>query len=251
LQTAQDAKARQVLAGLPAVAARFDPAAIGGAAPGSAGVFALAAIPARYALERRAWTEMVALQPQPSRFPYAEAMIHFARALGAAHQKDAATARAAITELTQIRDRLTQAGEGYWAGQVDIQRRGATAWLALAEGKTDEAVAEMQTAARAEDATDKNAVTPGPLAPARELLGDMFLDLKRPADALREYEATLKKEPNRFRTLFGAAQAAKAAGNSAAAQRYYQDLVKICGKADAPIRPELAEARRVTRTAGP
>ena len=244
LQTAQDRKAKQVLDSLPEVAARFDPTAIGGAAPGSAGVFALAAIPARYMLERRAWTEAAALQPQSSRFPYAEAMIHFARALAASHQKDTAGANAAIAELARIRDRLAESGESYWSEQVEIQRRGAGAWLALAEGRADEAVSEMRTAAEREGATEKNAVTPGPLAPARELLGDMLLELKRPADALREYEATLKKEPNRFRAVYGAAGAASMAGDRTTARRYYQMLVRLCGKADTPARSELAQARQ-------
>ena len=245
LQTAQDRKAKQVLDSLPEVAARFDPTAIGGAAPGSAGVFALAAIPARYMLERRAWTDAAALQPQPSRFPYAEAMIHFARALGASHQKDTAGATAAIAELARIRNQLAESGESYWSEQVEIQRRGAAAWLALAEGRADEAVSEMRTAADREDATEKNAVTPGPLAPARELLGDMLLELKRPADALREYDATLRKEPNRFRALYGAAEAASMAGDRATAQRHYQTLVRICSKADAPARSELARAQQL------
>jgi len=243
LQTAQDRAAKQVLDSLPSVAARFDPEAIGGAAPGSAGVFALAAIPARYALERRDWTAAAALEPHPSRFPYAEAMIYFARALGAAHAKDLSAARSAIDSLQQIRERLAQSGEAYWAEQVEIQRRGATAWLALAEGRADEAAAEMRTAAAREDATDKSAVTPGPLAPARELLGDLLVELGRPADALTEYEATLKKEPNRFRSLVGAARAAKMAKNDGAARRYYETLVKMCVKADSPPRAELAEAR--------
>ena len=252
LQTAQDGAAKRMLDSLPEVAARFDPDAIGGAAPGSAGIFALAAIPARYALERRAWTEAARLEPRPSRFPYADAMIYFARALGAAHANDRAAAQSAIDTLEQLRDQLAKAGESYWAGQVDIQRRGATAWAAFAEGRADEAVTEMRTAADREDATDKSAVTPGPLAPARELLGDLLLELKRPADALREYETTLKKEPNRFRTLYGAARAASMAGNDVAARRYYQELVKICAKADGPARPELTEARRfVSRRGAP
>jgi tetratricopeptide (TPR) repeat protein len=201
-------------------------------------------------LERRAWTEAGALKPQPSRFPYTQAMIHFARALGAAQQKDAAAAKTGIAELARIREQLDQSGESYWSEQVEIQRRGAIAWLALAEGRAGEAVSEMQTAAQLEDATEKSAVTPGPLAPARELLGDLLLQLKRPADALREYEATLRKEPNRFRSLYGAAQAASMAGDAVTARRHYQALLKICAKADTPARPELDQARRfVTRPA--
>jgi hypothetical protein len=244
LQTAQDAAAKRVLDSLGEVASRFDPDAVGSAAPGSAGVFALAAIPARYAVERRAWAEAARLEARPSRFPYAEAMTYFARALGAAHTGDTATARSAVEALGQIRDRLTQAREDYWAEQVEIERQGAAAWLAWAEGRTSDALAGMGAAADREDRTDKNAVTPGPIAPARELLGDMLLEMKQPAQALREFEATLKKEPNRFRALHGAAQAARLAGNAALARRYNAQLLKVSERGDKPGRPELVAARR-------
>jgi len=170
-------------------------------------------------------------------------MTYFARALGAAHTKNAAGGRTAIASLESIRAGLAQSGEAYWAEQVEIQRRGSIAWVAFAEGRSEEALTEMRAATAREDATEKSAVTPGPLAPARELLGDLLMELKRPADAFAEYEATLKKEPNRFRTLVGAARAARAANNDVAARRYYDALVKMCEKADSPARPELAEAR--------
>lgn len=244
LQTAQDAAARRLVDSLPAIAKRFDPAAVRSAAPGSAGVFALAAMPARYTLERGAWVDAAKLEPHPSQFPYAEAMTYFARALGAARTGDTATARSAVDALQQIRDRLIKANEGYWAEQVDIERQGASAWLALAEGRKADALAQMRAAAEREDGTDKNAVTPGPLAPARELLGEMLLQLNDPAQALKEFEATLKKEPNRFRTVFGAAQAALKVGDRAAARRYYETLRTICERADKPGRPDLEEARK-------
>src|SRR6185503_13847366 len=114
----------------------------------------------------------------------------------------------------------------------------------LADGRGGAAVEAMRAAADREDATEKNAVTPGPLAPARELLADMYLDLKQPARALAEYEAVLKKEPNRFRAVFGAGHAAALLGNRAVATRYFDQLIRICARADAPPRPELAEARR-------
>jgi Tfp pilus assembly protein PilF len=101
----------------------------------------------------------------------------------------------------------------------------------------------MRSAAEAEDGTEKNAVTPGPLAPARELLGEMLLQTHEPALALKEFQATLKKEPNRFRAMYGAAHAAQMAGDHATAKTYYEQLLKICVKADQPGRPELAEAR--------
>jgi hypothetical protein len=244
LQTAQDAAARRLLDSLPGIAASFNPAAIGSAAPGSAGVFALAAMPARYALERGAWAEAAALEPHPSRFPYTEAITYFARALGAARTGDQAMVRSAIDALQQIRDRLAQANEGYWAEQVEIQRRGATAWLALMAGRTSDALAEMRAAAEQEDGTEKSAVTPGPIAPARELLGEMLLQTKEPAQALKEFEATLKKEPNRFRALYGAAVAAERSGNKTLANQYHAELLKMCARADKPGRRELVEIAR-------
>jgi tetratricopeptide (TPR) repeat protein len=247
LQIAQDQHARRLLDALPEVESRFDPEAIGSAAPGSAGVFALAAIPARYALERGAWADAAKLQPHPSKYPYTEALTYFARAFGAARIGDVATVRSAIEALQRIEQELTAAKERYWAEQAQIQRRAATAWLAFAEHREPEAVAEMREAATLEDATEKAAVTPGPLAPAREQLGEMLLLMKQPAAARKEFEATLKREPNRFRAVYGAAHAASLAGDRAAARRYYAQLLKICASADTPDRPELVEARRGVR----
>jgi len=197
LQLGKDSDAKAILNGLPALAARFDPNAITGAAPGSAGVFALAAIPARWVLERSAWAEAAALEPKPSAYPYTEAMTYFARSLGASHTGDVAKAKIAIDSLASIQQRLSAKGEGYWAEQVAIQGLAAQAWLDLAEKRENEALMHMREAVMREDATEKSAVTPGPLAPARELLGDMLMELNRPAEAKAEYRATLRKEPNR------------------------------------------------------
>jgi tetratricopeptide (TPR) repeat protein len=243
LQTGQNAAARKLLEGLPEVRARFNPDAIGSAAPGSAGVFALAAIPARYALERGAWADAVKLEARPSRYLYPEALTHFARALGAARSGDAATARTAIDMLQTIQDQLSQQKEAYWAEQTEIQRRSASAWLALLEGNKEDALAGMRHAAALEDGSEKAAVTPGPLAPSRELLGEMLLQLDRPQEALDEFERTLQREPNRFRTIYGAARAASLAGNALKARSYYELLLKICAGADGQSRPELVEAR--------
>jgi hypothetical protein len=191
----RDAKA--ILGGLPALAARFDPDAVTGAAPGSAGIFALAAIPARWALERRAWAEAAAIVPASTSVPYADAISWFARALGASHTGDTARARAAIDSLNVIQKRLAASAEPYWAEQVAIQSLGAQAWLALAEHRDSLALATMREAARREDATDKSAVTPGPLAPARELLGDMLVAMGHKKEARAEYQATLTREPGR------------------------------------------------------
>jgi len=189
-----------------------------------------------------------ALAPSaPSKFPYTEAMTYFARALGATHTGALDDARKSIAALQDISARLAQANEAYWAEQVSIQHDGAAAFLALAEGHADAAVAQMRAAAVREDATEKSAVTPGPIAPARELLGDMLLELKRPADALKEFQATLTKEPNRFRAAYGAAKSASLAGDTANAKKYYAQLLKICERADNPGRPELDEARKAVR----
>jgi len=227
LQMRRDSAARALIARIPELAARFDPAVARGAAPGSAGVFALAAMPARYALERGEWAEAAALEPTTSAFPYAEALTHFARALGAAHTGDTASARRSIDSLEAIRVRLDAAHEAYWAEQVAIERLGAQAWLELSLGRQDSALVLMKQAAEREDATEKAAVTPGPLAPARELLGDMLMAMDRPAEALAEYRSALQREPNRYRTLQGAASAALAAGDKAAAAHYQSELRKL------------------------
>jgi hypothetical protein len=244
LQTAQDAKARAMVDALPEVAGRFNPNGPSSAAPNSAAYFAIAAIPARYALERGAWAEAVALEARPSSYPYTEALTYMARAVGAAHTGNAAVIKASIDALQRISETLTAQKEMYWAEQTEIQRREATAWLAMAEGRTAEAVAAMRAVALMEDRTEKSAVTPGPLAPAREMLGEMLLQRNQPADALKEFEATLKKEPNRFRAVYGAAKAAESAADRAKARSYYAQLLKICERADTPGRPEMIEARK-------
>jgi hypothetical protein len=242
LQTAQDAKARAMLDALPEVAGRFNPNGPASAAPNSAAYFAMAAIPARYALERGAWAEAAALEAHSSSYPYTEALTYFARSLGAAHTGAIPTIKASVDALQRITDALAAQKETYWAEQTEIQRREASALLARAEGRNADALAGMRAAAEMEDRTEKAAVTPGPLAPARELLGQMLLELAQPSEALKEFEATLKKEPNRFRAVYGAATAAAKAGDRARARAYYGQLLKICERADTPGRPELQEA---------
>jgi hypothetical protein len=154
-------------------------------------------------------------------------MTYFARALGAAHTGDTTRARAAVDSLAAMRDRLAARGEAYWVEQVAIQRLGAEAWLDLAQRNEKRALTRMREAATREDATEKSAVTPGPLAPARELLGDMLMQLQRPSEALTEYGATLQKEPNRYRALDGALRAARATGDRSAAARYATQLREL------------------------
>jgi tetratricopeptide (TPR) repeat protein len=243
LQMVQDRAARDVIERLPAAAALFDPAATaGGAAPPMAGYFALAAIPARFALERGAWDEASRLEVPSSGTPFTIAIAHFARALGAARSGRPASAHGDLQQLAALRDRLTQAQDAYWAEQVDIERRVAAAWVAFAEGRRSEALATLRSAADSEDATDKSAVSPGPLAPARELLGEMLLEADDAAAALAAFEASIIKEPGRFRGAFGAARAAEAAGDGAKAREYYGRALEIAREADSP-RPELERVR--------
>jgi len=245
LQTAQDRAARAILDSLPEIAARFDPKlVISGAGPPSAGYFALAAIPARYALERGDWKQATQLTPRETPFPYTDATTWFARGLGSARMGQSSPAYDAATALKQIRDRLLKSGENYWALQVEIQEFSVRAWAAFAEGKKDEALRQMEAAAVLEDGTDKSAVTPGPIAPARELLGEMLLAANQPAQALAQFEAALQKEPGRFRSLYGAGHAAQLTGNAAKARQYFAELLKVCERPDKPERPELVEARK-------
>ena len=155
-----------------------------------------------------------------------------------------ARANASIDSLAVIGTRLSTSGENYWAQQAAIQRLGALAWLELAEKHEPGALARMREAATMEDGTEKSPVTPGPLAPARELLGDMLMELGRPGEAFTEYRTALTREPNRFRLLSGAMRAASASGNRAAAAQYRGELQKLCGRPDGPCRAELASLRR-------
>jgi len=246
LQIAEDTQALAARDRAPGVLAKLDANAIGGAAPPLAGFYAAAAIPARYALERGGWKEAAALEVRPSPFPFVDAMTHFARALGAARSGNPIAAKTDIERLVLLRDRLSAAKDVYWTEQVDIQRRIAMAWVAFAEGRRGEGIQTLHAAADAEDATDKSAITPGPLAPARELLGEMLLEAARPQEARTAFEATMKKEPGRFRGLYGAARAAAAAGDRPAAAAHYKQLLELARGSESQ-RPELAEARRASR----
>ena len=246
LQSGRDAAAKRVLDDLPEIESRLCPDAVPiGAAPMSAAYFAIAAMPARYALERGDWGAASRLQVQPTKYPYTDAITWFARGMGAARLGEAAAARNAAGELAAIHRRLTDVNEGYWALQVEIQRVDVLAWAALANKDSNGALAQMHKAVELENETEKSVVTPGPIAPATELSGEMLLQLKRAGDALQQFEATLKKEPNRFRSLYGAAKAAKLVGNAELARRYAAILLKVCAHADHPGRAELALARAI------
>lgn len=213
--------------------------------------YAFAAVPARYALERRRWDEAAKLElpagtsktfPWKS-FSWAEANIHFARAIGAARSGDTTLARNEVARLAEIHQELVGVKAGYdWAKQVDIERQVASAWLAHAEGKSEEALRLMRAAADLDDATEKHPVTPGAILPAREQLGDLLVELKQPAAAIKEFETSLLSSPKRFNGLYGAARAARLAKDDKKAKAYYEQLVELSREADS-IRPELQEAK--------
>ena len=212
-------------------------------------LYAMGTSPARYAVERHNWAEAAALPVPPNTFPggrwaWTEANLHFARALGASHTGQIESALSDVQQLTSIRDTLIQRNDKYWADQVDIQREIAAAWITFAQGKHEEALQQMRSAAEHEDKTDKHNVTPGVILPARELLGEMLLELKQPSQAMIEFEATLGTAPNRFNSLSGAARAAKLSGDTEKAKTYYAKLLTICDHADGD-RPELQDARSV------
>jgi hypothetical protein len=245
LQSGQDQAAGRIANSLPEIAARFDPKAIlGGSAGPSVGYFALAAIPARYALERQDWKQAEQLELRETPFPYSDAMTWFARGLGAGRMGHVAAANEAAAALQQIQVRLLKANETYWARQVEIEQLAATAWAGFAAGNKQTALRQMRSAAELEDGTEKSAVTPGPLAPARELLAEMLLQMNEPKQALEQFAATLRKEPRRFRSLYGAAHAAQLSGSHELSQKYFGELQQVCVRADKPPRAELKEAER-------
>ena len=233
LQLGQDKEALAVVEEI--AAARPDPDAF-------AAAFSQAAAPARYMVERGDWNGAANLEVKPSKFPHAMAISHFARAIGAARSGNTEAAKVDTAKLAEMRDRLREAKNGYWAGQVDVQQQIATAWVLYADGKQDEALKVMSAAVDAEDNTEKAPVTPGPLAPARELYGFMLLDRGMAKEALAVFEATMAKEPNRFNGYLGAAKAAQGSGDTAKAKATYGKLVTLAAESE-PQRPTLAAAR--------
>ena len=239
LQTAQDGKVKEIVDALYSMN-KVDANTV-------AAAYAFAAIPARYALERRQWSDAAALKVHPadfpwSDFPYAEAMIYFARSLGASRSGDTARASKDIERLIAIQRSLAEAKENYWATQVEIQRRAAAAWLAHAEGKQEEALQLMRSAADLENSTEKHPVTPGAIVPARELLGELLLELREPRQALQEFEASLLVSPNRFNGLYDAARAAELSGDREKARTFYAKLTTLGAHSDG-TRPELEAAK--------
>jgi hypothetical protein len=204
---------------------------------------AFAAIPVRYAFERAAWAEAATLAIPKTPFAQAEAIAWFGRAIGAARSGDMAKAREAIDRLGVLKDKLAKANDDYWAGQVAIQELAAGAWPALAEGRKTDAIAAMREAAELEDRSGKTVAMENRLSPIRELLGELLLDANEPAQALKEFEASLRNNPNRYRSFAGAAKAAERAGDRAQARSYYEKLVALAAQADG-ARPDLFAAKQ-------
>lgn len=243
LQGAQDKKALSVLDELYSIQ-RVDPLTFKVA-------YAFAAIPSRYALERRQWSEAaklsfssVKIEKFPwQQFRWAEAHMYFARAIGAARTGDTVSARQDVEKLANIRQGLAEVKGGYnWAKQVEIEHQVASAWLAYAEGNHEESIRLMRAVADLDDATEKHPVTPGAILPAREQLGELLLELKQPAAALQEFETSLRSAPNRFNGLYGAARAANLAGDQKKAKLNYTKIIALCRNADS-ARPEIEEAK--------
>src|SRR4029077_10883631 len=195
LQLARDADARRSI---------DDAMKISGASARFVAPYAIAAMPARYAFERGAWQDAAKLQPSGSTYPFVEAITFFARSVGAARSGDLAAARKDAEQLESFHKALLAAKNTYWATEVEVQQLAAAGWIALGEGKSEEALKFMRAAADLEDRNEKHIVTPGRILPARELLGDMLLELKQPDAALKEFEASQRREPNRFRNYAGA-----------------------------------------------
>jgi hypothetical protein len=212
-----------------------------------AAAYALAAMPARYALEHHDWAAAATLTPKPqslpwNQYPQAEAVIVYTRAMGLARLGQADAALVEIARLQALREAMAKAKLGYWAQQAEIQAAAAGAWVSLARGQSSEALAQMHRAVRLEGNTDKHPVTPGPLIPAGELLAEMLLELGRPADALAEFERVQRTEPNRLLPIYGAARAAELAGQPDVARANYEALLVLTQHADSERR-EMAQAK--------
>ena len=239
LQQAKDRSARKALAEMEEIT-KLDENQF-------AAAYALAASPARWALERHDWKAAAALEIEPAWFPWnrfrnAEALVHYARAIGAARAGDVAVARRSSDEIAAIRRAIPATGDFDWSGSIGAQWEAATALIALAEGKKDEGLRLLRMAADHEDAVDKHPVTPGALLPVREMLADLLLEKGAAVEALKEYEAVLKTAPRRLNATAGAAKAADRAGDRTKARAYATQLREIANNAETS-RPELEWAR--------
>src|SRR5882672_816181 len=205
------------------------------------GDYALAATPARLAVELGNWTEASGLRVREEGTPWTQAITWTAIGVGAVRSGNLELAAQAEQALASLRDATAKQNNTYWSNQVEVQRREVAGWIAQTRGNSPDAIAHLRSAAELEESMDKHAVTPGPVTPAREMLAEVLFLQNHPQDALAEYRAVLKVAPNRFNALYGAANAAEAAGNAQAANEYFHQLTQI---AVGDERPELATARK-------
>jgi tetratricopeptide (TPR) repeat protein len=203
---------------------------------------ALAAMPARYVLERADWSGAAALPIPATQYPMADSLTRFARGLGLARSGNLAGAKQEVQALQALRTALEQAKQSYWAARTEEQRLAVSAWIAQAEGAQEQAVQLMRAAADGEDGSVKHVAMENRLYPMRELLGELLLQMQQAGPALREFEASLQETPNRYRGMYGAARAAEAAGDRQKAHGYFEQLVTLAQHAD-PSRPEIAPAK--------
>src|SRR6184192_4851615 len=239
LQEAQDAEAKKIV-DLVAKVLKTNPELEFSAA------YALAAIPTRYAFERNDWASAATLTvpklPHWSSFPFMEALIEYGHALGRAHTGDLDGARTAIARMQQLRDATKDPKFDYFKNHLDLQMQAASAWVAAAEGKKNDAIDMLRRAADSEDILGKHPVSPGAFVPIREQLGSLLLQIGQPKQAQQEFEAALKIYPGRFRGLYGAARAAEQNGDKENASRYYAKLAVQTAKASGS-RDELNHVR--------
>ncbi len=239
LQTGQERRAKEILDRMGMIQ-KFHPQ------KDFAGAYAMGAMPARWTLERRSWAEAAELPFWHAdllrAFPFAEAHLEFAHAVGAARCGKLDIARRSVARLDQLKEGLKDPKFQWWINQVEIQRLASAGWLARAEGKNEEAEKQLRASAELEDKSGTHPVTPGQILPAREQLGDLLMELDRPSDALLEYERSLESFPNRFNGHFGAGRAAEKAGKPDIARRHYEHLLEMTRDGDS-TREELRTAK--------
>jgi hypothetical protein len=206
--------------------------------------YALASAPLRLALETGQWKMAADFSLPPAtmetwaRVGSAEMIYAFGRGLGAARAGDVALARAEIARLNGVEKRMAERGDKYWAGQAAIHAKTVEGMVAHAEGRKADAMRILREAADMEDKTEKHIVTPGPLAPARELYAELLLESGDARGAYSAYVKVLEREPNRRKTLLGAAAAAERAGDSGNAKKYKQMISGAPGLVPAAARAE-------------
>ena len=236
LQLGQDAKAKAM------IDKTFNTPDRGDRPVGAGNFTAMAAMPARYVLERADWQGAAALPVAASKYPMADSLTRFTRGIGMARSGDLAGAKREVAEMQTLRSALEKSSQSYWADRTEEQMLAVSAWVAHAEGARDQALKFMRAAADGEDGSVKHILMENRLYPMRELLADLLLDMGQAAPASREYEVALKDNPNRYRGYYGAARAAEALGERQKAAGYFARLVELSKNADS-ARPELARAK--------